>query len=96
MEPVCRRARTAAGANHSRRAFRALISTRARFLHGAGFFFGSARQPSWKTGAPAGPLQEINMQNDVPAFIGLSAVRLAAQVGKTLARIPVELSLIHI
>ena len=30
------------------------------------------------------------MQNDVPAFIGLSAVRLAAQVGKTLARIPVE------
>lgn len=30
------------------------------------------------------------MQNDVPAFIALSAVRLAAQIGKTLARIPVE------
>lgn len=30
------------------------------------------------------------MQTNVPAYVGLSAVRLALQVGKTLARIPVQ------
>lgn len=30
------------------------------------------------------------MQKDAPSFIGLSALRLAAQVGKTLTRIPAD------